>query len=48
MTTRQPRYSAEEAAKRGEALYERLIRPQVEAAITANMPQSTLKLKIGK
>ncbi len=30
MTTRQPRYSAEETARRGGALYERDIRAQVE------------------
>lgn len=31
MTVRQPRYSAEEAVRRGEAIYDRVIRPQVEA-----------------
>jgi len=30
MTTRQPRYSAEETARRGDAIYERDIRAQVE------------------
>jgi hypothetical protein len=30
MTTRQPRYSAEETARRGDAIYERDIRTQVE------------------
>jgi hypothetical protein len=32
MTTRQPRYSAEETARRGDAIYERDIRAQVEVA----------------
>ncbi len=31
MTIRQPRYSPEEAARRGEAIYDNTIRPQVEA-----------------
>ena len=31
MTSRQPRYSKEEHARRGTELYERQIRPQVEA-----------------
>jgi hypothetical protein len=31
MFTRQPRYSAEETARRGDAIYERDIRAQVEA-----------------
>ena len=31
MTTRQPRYSMEEHARRGTELYEQQIRPQVEA-----------------
>ena len=31
MTTRQPRYSAEETVRRGDALYERHIRAQVES-----------------
>jgi hypothetical protein len=30
MTTRQPRYSREEFARRGNELYERQVRPQVE------------------
>ena len=30
MTTRQPRYSAEETTRRGDAIYERDIRAQVE------------------
>ena len=30
MTTRQPRYSAEETARRGDEMYERHIRPHVE------------------
>ena len=30
MTTRQPRYSAEETARRGDAIYERDIRAQAE------------------
>src|SRR4029434_9538053 len=32
MTTRQPRYSAEETARRGDAIYDRDIRAQVEPA----------------
>ena len=32
MTTRQPRYSAEETARRGDAIYERDIRTKVEQA----------------
>jgi len=32
MMTRQPRYSKEEHARRGTEIYERQIRPQVEAA----------------
>lgn len=32
MTTREPRYSAEETARRGDAIYERDIRAQVEPA----------------
>lgn len=32
MTTRQPRYSPEEHARRGDDLYEHTIRPQVEAS----------------
>jgi hypothetical protein len=31
MATRQPRYSKEEFARRGDELYERVVRPQVEA-----------------
>ena len=31
MPTRQPRYSAQETARRGDEIYERDIRPQVEA-----------------
>jgi len=31
MTRRQPRYSPEEHARRGDDLYERTVRPQVEA-----------------
>jgi hypothetical protein len=31
MTTRQPRYSKEEHARRGSEVYERQVRPQVEA-----------------
>jgi len=30
MPTRQPRYSAEETARRGDAIYERDIRPHLE------------------
>ena len=30
MTVRQPRYSKEEAARRGDEIYERRVRPQVE------------------
>ena len=32
MEMRQPRYSKEEFARRGQALYERQVRPQVEAS----------------
>ena len=32
MTVRQPRYSKEEHARRGTAIYEQQVRPQVEAA----------------
>ena len=32
MTTRQPHYSPEEHARRGDEIYERIVRPQVEAA----------------
>lgn len=31
MSVQQPRYSANETARRGDAIYERAIRPQVEA-----------------
>lgn len=31
MSARQPRYSAEETARRGDEIYERTIRPQVES-----------------
>jgi hypothetical protein len=31
MSVQQPRYSAEETARRGDEIYERTIRPQVEA-----------------
>jgi hypothetical protein len=31
MTTRQPRYSKDEHARRGNEMYERQVRPQVEA-----------------
>lgn len=37
MTTRQPRYSAEETARRGDEIYERDIRAQVEGTHRAKV-----------
>jgi hypothetical protein len=40
MSTRQPRYSKEESARRGQEVYERQIRPQVEEGNAARSSPS--------
>jgi hypothetical protein len=44
MTTRQPRYSAEETARRGDTIYERDIRAQVEPTDRGKSWPSTLTM----
>lgn len=43
MAVRQPRYSKEEFARRGDEIYETQVRPQVETGIMAKLLLLTLK-----
>lgn len=46
MPVRQPRYSKEEIARRGDEIYEFQVRSQVEAANYGRIVASTLKLEL--